>query len=438
MVRTKLTATILAGASLIFAFTTPVLAQEISGGKGEPQGQTAAKQIVTLNDLIEEALRHNPEIRAAMRDVDAKRARVPQAGALPDPVISFGQMNEGNVIPFTTLGKFGFSEIYIGITQEFPFYGKRGLREQVAGSEADAEYWMFEFTRRQVIANVKSAYYDLFYRNKAQEIVEKIIALMENFARIAEALYSVGKGSQADVLRAQTEISRLQDRLEVLQQQRGISEAQINALLNRPADAPIGWPAPVEKKPFRYSLAELTGMALESSPLLKRERRLIDGRASALELAKKELYPDFGFVFTYHNRGALLDYWTIGGTAKIPLYFWRKQRRGVEEAAAELAGSRERYSSTQAMLLFRIKDHYLRASTSDRLTRLYGETIIPQETLTLEATTTGYEVGKIDFLSVIDSVIKLLNDELTYYEQLAEYKKALAQLELLVGIELTK
>jgi outer membrane protein TolC len=400
-------------------------------------GQAPPAQL-TLDGLIQEALRRNPEIRAVMREVDAKRARVPQAGALPDPIVMFGQNNEGNIVPFTTLGKFDFSEVYLGFTQDFPFFGKRGLRERVANSEAEAEWWEYDFARRQVVANLKAVYYDLHYSTRAVEIVEKNLRLMESYAQVVEALYKVGKGNQADVLRANTEISRLEERLETLVAQNGVNEAQITALLNLPPDAPLGRPAPVAKSPLPFSLEQLKAMAVESFPLLKRDRRMIDGRALALRLAEKEKYPDFGVTFTYHNRGGLRDYWTIGGTAKIPLYYSRKQRRAVEEAAAEEAASRERYSNNLALLFFKLKDIYLRATTSDRLTRLYGEVITPQETLALEATTASYETGKVDFLSVVDGAIKLLNDELSYYEHLTKYLKALAELEPLIGMELTR
>lgn len=393
---------------------------------------------LTLAWLMQEALRRNPEIRAEMREVDARRARIPQAGALPDPIVMFGQNNEGNIVPFTTLGKFDFSEAYLGFTQEFPLFGKRGLREQVASSEAEAQWWEYDFARRQVIANLKAAYYDLYYSHKAMEIVQKNIGLMENFAKIAEALYKVGKGNQADVLRANTEISRLEERLATLEQQKGLNEAQINALVNYPQETPLGSPAPVTKPPLTFSLEQLKAMAAENFSLLKRDRRTIDSRVSARTLAEKEKYPDFGFTFTYHNRGGLRDYWTIGGTASIPLYYSRKQRRAIDEAASEEAASRDRYEQNLTLLFFKLKDAYLRAKTSERLTRLYGEVITPQETLTIEATTAGYETGKIDFLSVVDSSIKLLNDELTYYEHLTKYLKALAELEPLIGVELTR
>lgn len=404
----------------------------------ESHERGTATSLVTIDQLVEEALGQNPEIRAARREVDMKRARIPQAGALPDPTVNFGQMNVGNLIPFTTLGEEGFSEIYVGFSQEFPFYGERGLRERIAASEAEAEWWTYEFTRRRVIAQVKVAYYDLFYWRKALAIVRKNIDLLDKFADIAEALYRVGKGNQADVLRAQTEISRLHDRREVIEQRASVAEARLNALLNRPPDRPIGQLAPVEKVPLRYALQELTRMAVQNFPLLKQQQRLIDRSEFSVRLAKKEMYPDFGIVFAYHNRGGITDYWTIGGTAKIPLYFWRKQRPAIAEAAASLAAARQRYESALALLFFRLKDQYLAATTADRLTTLYGETVLPQETLTLEATVASYQVGKLEFLSVLDSLMKLLNDELNYWENLVNYQKALVQIELFVGTRLTR
>ena len=193
---------------------------------------------LTLDELITEAERLNPELRAAAHDVRAARRRVRPAGTLPDPTINFGQMNVGNIAPFATLGEEGFSEVYVGITQEFPFYGKRKLLEKVAEKEAEGEAWKYEFTRLRILADLKVAYYDLFYWNQALETLRKDVQLLEKFSQIASALYRVGKGSQADVLRAQTELSRLQERIEVVEQRKAIAEAQINALLNRPTDTP--------------------------------------------------------------------------------------------------------------------------------------------------------------------------------------------------------
>lgn len=413
-----------------------LLAEGIRSGR--PQEPIQQQAVLTLETLIAEAERVNPELRAAAQELRAARERIRPAGALPDPMINFGQMNVGNIVPFTTLGEEGFSEVYVGVAQEFPFYGKRGLREKVAQKEADAELWVFELTRLRLLSDLKVAYYELFYWHHALETLHKDMRLLEQFSQIASALYKVGKGNQADVLRAQTELSRLQDRIEVAEQHKEIAQAQINALLNRPADSPLGRPAPVAKAPLPYSFDDLTQLAFDNFPLLRRQQEIVESKQYALQLAEKEKYPDFGVVFAYHNRGALRDYWTIGGTARIPLYFGRKQKHEILEADSRLSAARERNESIRALLQFQVKDQYLAATTSERLLRLFERTIIPQETLTLEATSASYEVGTIDFLSVIDSLIKLVDDELRYYEHLTSYQKALARLEPLVGVELTR
>lgn len=392
---------------------------------------------LTLAELLAEAERANPQLRAATYELRAMRERIRPAGALPDPMIEFGQMNEGNIVPFTTLGEAGFSEVYVGVTQEFPWFGKRRLREQMAQKEADAEFWTYEYTRLRIRAELKAAFYDLTFWHQTLATLRASMTLLEKLSQTAAALYKVGKGNQADVLRAQTEISMLEQRLELAAQRQAVAQAQINTLLNRSPDTPLPPPTPVDKAALAYTFDELLRLGEQKFPLLRQQSELIERNRYALRLAEKEKYPDFGLVFTYHNRGALRNFWTIGGTARIPLFFRRKQAHEIREADARLAATRERQASLRAQLAFEVKDHYLAATTAERLLTLYQRTILPQETLTLEATSAAYAAGTVEFLAVIDSWLKLLTDELSYYEHLANYQKALAQLEPLVGLELT-
>ncbi len=121
---------------------------------------------------------------------------------------------------------------------------------------------------------------------------------------------------------------------------------------------------------------------------------------------------------------------------KLPLYFWQKQRPALAEAAASAGAERERMENITALLFFKIKDRYLAATTAGRLAKLYSTTIIPQSSLTLESAIAGYEVGKLDFLSLLDNLVTLRNYELSYYEQLSNVEKAIAALEPFVGINL--
>jgi outer membrane protein TolC len=234
------------------------------------------------------------------------------------------------------------------------------------------------------------------------------------------------------------EISKLIDRLTVLEQRREIAEALINNLLYRQPETPVGKPAPVQKAELRYSLDQLNYIAQSNFPMLKMQEREIDRNQYAVQLARKEFYPDFSVGFTYFNRTAVPEMYGLMFSAKVPLYFWRKQRPELESAASSLASAQKQRDSMLSLLYFRLKDSYLMATTSERLIQLYGTGVIPQATLSLESAVAGYQVGKVDFLTLIDNLVTLLDYELKYYEVLIDYQKALAQLEPFVGTELTR
>ncbi|MGH9835183.1 MAG: TolC family protein [Blastocatellia bacterium] len=225
---------------------------------------------VSLKSLVEEALKQNPEIIAMQRSFDMMRARVPQAKALPDPMLSYGYAGNAVPIPPFDIQK-GDPESFrlLSFTQEVPYPGKLALKGKMANVEAEAEWWAYEQTRLNVVAEVKDAYFDLYYLHKAIETVTKNKDLLEKFARIAEASYAVGKGIQQDVLKAQVEISRLIEQLSLLEQRRQTAEVRINSLLFRQPETPLGKPEEIKPRDFTYGLAELNQLALTNYPTLK-------------------------------------------------------------------------------------------------------------------------------------------------------------------------
>ncbi len=392
---------------------------------------------ISLKALVAEALEQNPEIIAMRRNFDMMRARVPQAKALPEPMLSYGYTgNAAFVPPFDIQKGDPSSARMLSFTQEVPYPGKLAIKGKMANVEAEAEWWNYEQVRLNVIAEVKDAYFDLFYLHKAIETVTKNKELVEKFARIAEAGYSVGKGVQQDVLKAQVEISKLIDQLTVLEQRRQTAEARINSLLFREPETPVGKPEEIKPREFTYSLAELNEAALANYPALKARRRKIDREQYGVGLARKDFYPDFTVGVTYFNRPGMPEMYGVNVGVKIPLYFWQKQRPAVAEATASARAERERLENATSLLFFRMKDRYLAATTAQRLLKLYGTTIIPQSSLSLESAISGYEAGKVDFLTLLDNLVTLLNYELGYYEQLSNQEKAIAALEPFVGVNL--
>jgi cobalt-zinc-cadmium efflux system outer membrane protein len=409
----------------------------VGAGAHEEKGADPPRQEgppVSLKYLIEQALERNPEITAMARTFDMMRARIPQAKALPEPMLEVGYM--GNIVPippFDIQKGDPSSARMVSFTQELPFPGKLALKSQMASSEAESEWWKYEQTRLNVIAEVKDAYYDLFYLTKAIETVTKNKELLDKFAKIAEAKYAVGKGIQQDVLKARVEISKLIEQSTVLEQRKDAVTARLNSLLYRDPEFPIGRPEEIKPQSLQQTLAELNELALARDPTLKMQRRRIDREQLGIRLAEKDFYPDFSVRFTYQNRPEMPEMYGISVGVRLPLYFWQKQRPAVAEAVASKAAEQKRLENLTTILFFKLKDKYLAATTGERLVSLYGTTIIPQSSLSLESAIAGYEVGKVDFLTLLDNIVTLLNYELNYYEQLSNVEKAVAAMEPLVG-----
>ena len=430
----------------VVAGTSVVVAQQpavtSSGADSTVRDKQALTQSTTggtetslvLQQLIEQAIENNPEIKATQRRFDVMRARIPQAKALDEPMLSVGYM--GNIAPFFVQRGDPSSGRTISISQDLPYPGKRSLKGKIASSDADAEWWTFEQTRRNVVAEVKDAYFELYYLAKAIGVVSKTKVLLEQFTKIAEARYTVGKGIQQDVLKAQVEFSKLIEQQTVLEQRKQIAEARLNSLLYRESDSPLPVPEELKPREFQYSLVQLNETAIANYPELKSQRRKLEGAQYSIQLAKKDFYPDFSVGFTYVNRPDMPEMYGVNVGIKLPVYVWQKQRPALTEATASFEAEKRSLENTTTVLMFKIRDKYLAQTTARRLVSLYSTTIVPQSSLSLESAIAGYQVGKVDFLTLLDNLVTLLNYELSYYEQLTNEEKAVAALEPLVGVTL--
>ena len=167
-------------------------------------------------------------------------------------------------------------------------------------------------------------------------------------------------------------------------QNQGILGARLNQLLHRDPDARLGSVPDVEPSPMPFTLEQMYAAAEEANPILDSRRIMVDRSATRLDLARKEHLPDFNFKVGYVQRGQFDDLWDISVSAEIPLFFWRKEQRGVEEASAELGESMNQFETVAQDLFRQVKQEYLKWTTAERLQSLYGDALIPQASLTLE------------------------------------------------------
>ena len=224
------------------------------------EGEERFMQRLDLPRLMQEATENNPEIGAARQRWEAAKAVIPQAQTLPDPRVNLSYQNVTE------------REGMYGVGQEFPFPGKLRLRGAVATREAERLEQEYLATRLRILARLKEAYFDLHLAHKSTEIVDKNKLLLQDFESTARARYGVGRATQQDVFRAQTEISRVLARLATLEQRKESLRAEINRLLNRPPLNPLGAPPEITGTPLRQGLPELTAILDQSSPLLQARR----------------------------------------------------------------------------------------------------------------------------------------------------------------------
>lgn len=390
---------------------------------------------LSLDTAVREALEKNPAVQSALHMVNAQRSRVPQAKALPDPTISGGWA--GNITPFSVQDGDPSSNRNVGISEKFPYPGKLKLRGEMASKEVDAAQTDLEAARRRVTADVKTAYYDYFYFDKAIQITEKNKDLLDKLSKISEARYRVGKAMQQDVLRSQVEISLLMQKLAILEEQRAAAQVRLNTLLDRDPEAPLPPAADVQPSALNYSLDELYAMAVKNDTGVQRDSQMVERNQLAVSLAEEEYRPDIGVGYMYMQRPDMPDMHAVTFSVNVPVFYKTKQREGVAQASEELASEEKNRDNRMNELKFELKQQYLAAKTAEQLLHLYSKAVVPQSSLALESSMSAYQVGNVDFLSMLTNFTTLLNYETDYYRQVADYQMALARMEPLVGVELT-
>ncbi|MBI4774714.1 MAG: TolC family protein [Deltaproteobacteria bacterium] len=392
-----------------------------------------AEPVISLNQLIEEALAVNPQIGAARHRAEAARQQIPQAGALDDPMLGFGVLNlpdsfDFNVEPMTTKE--------ISLSQKVPFFGKRRLMREVAERQAEASQSEIDENANQVIKDVKLVFYDLAHVYRATDVTLRNKAILEDFSRLTQTRYGLGQGIQEDVIRAQVEISRMLDELLMLEQRRRALEARMNMLLNRPTSHPLGVPEEVLFEPRNLDIEQLQQTALDTSPVLKALQNEVSAGVKGLSLANRERYPDFNFRVSYGQRDIDSELYSGMIEMNLPVFAKSKQNRKVDEAAARLSARQAEYTGARNEIFFAISDAATMAQRLQKQYELYRTGIIPQTTVQIQSAMSAYTVNKADFMTLLDSRMRLYRFELDFHQALTDYAKSIAVLEAAVGTPL--
>lgn len=391
---------------------------------------------IALGDMYRQARAANPRAEAARELASAAQARVPGAKLPPDPELQIGWMNY--TLPrFSPMDPLGMTQLQL--MQMVPVAGKLGLSGRIAQAQANAAADRARDVDWDVRAQTAMAFYDLYATDRALEVSRQTLRLLHDVLKIAEAMYRVGEGRQADVLRAQVEIARMvEDTVRMTTMRTGMA-ARLNALLNRGADVGVASPAlPV----FPESVTPLGTLLAESQtarPMVQAAQRDVEAANAQASLARRELWPDLTVGLQYGQRGSAMGTERMGSLmigASVPVFAGSRQLRMREEAAAMRRMAEADLAAMRAATRGSVAEAYANLVRARNLAALYRTTIIPQAEATVASALAAYRVGSVDFMTLLDDRMTVNEYRQQLFVLEGEQGKAWAELEMLLGRQL--
>jgi len=394
----------------------------------------------TLSDYLAYAALNNPGLEAAFNRWKAALERVPQVRSLPDPRFNYAYF----IREVET--RVGPQEHKVGIAQMFPWFGKLELMQDVALEAANAERQRYEAAKLRLFYQVKTAYYEFYYLGRAIAITEENVQLMTYLEAVARTKYKVGAPTYAAVVKAQVELGKLEDKLRALRDFAEPVTAQLNAALNRPSDASLPLPTAISEEQVVLSEDQLLSWLKERNPELKAIDSIAAKERAAADLARKDFFPDITVGVDYIETDSARMAGTpdsgkdpVVGMISVNLPIWRDKYRAAErEARARQEASLKERSNRENSLVASLEMALYGFRDAERKIDLYRDTLMPKAKQSLKVTQQAYEAGTTDFLDVIDAQRALLEFELSYERALVNRAQRLAEIEMLVGVEVPR
>ncbi|MCL4501124.1 MAG: TolC family protein [Deltaproteobacteria bacterium] len=390
-----------------------------------------------LQALVQEALKANPEVKQMGATFKASKETIRSAGAFDDPEASFAITN----LPTDTwsFSQDEMTQKMFEVSQKIPFYGKRRLRSEVAAEQARSDEYIFHDKYNEVRAKVLVAYWGLSKAYSNYDLTERNKQTWEQVVKVAETRYGVGQGLQADVLQAQVELGNYLDRLFQWTQKEQSFQADLNALRNKPPQTAVSRPQPLKPRPFNLKLEDLLARA-KDRPQLQALQAIIAKQGKAVDLAKKDYYPDLTIGVNYALRENSLeakraDMFGTRFLVNLPIWQSAKIKPRIREELNKQTAAKEAHQNAWVQLAAAIKDRHAKLQRLSQQIILFSQGIIPQAQQAANASLPAYQVGTLTFAQLYQNVIAVYTNELQLQEYLNEFETNWAELEWLVGQE---
>jgi outer membrane protein, heavy metal efflux system len=399
----------------------------------QPLDQVAGEGRLSLREVLRTVAERNPSVKAAQAKWQATKARLPQAAAWEDLRLQ----GESVVARFVNIPPNGFTDQTVALEQELPLTGKNRSRARAATADAGEAFENLRRVQLDVISRARAAFYRLANEYAQLEVNRRNAELINQFADLSQARYEVGTAREADVLTARTDGARLDDvQADIL---RRISDAQteLNVLMNRSAQAPLGTPTALTFESVPHSLGVLERVALDARPEVQRARNRIEAEKARVQLARRQRLPDPSFnvkAGRYNDTGQAVSELDAGISIGLPFLNAGKYSAGITEAQRNLEAAQQEFDAAQNEARGLVRDQLKRIETAAHHYELCRDKILPLASQTLKSHRAAYEASSANFLELIGAERVLQDVESTTLNYLADYRIGLAELDAIVGL----
>ena len=422
--------------------------QSISESKSElkriesrfEQNSQPVENNITLNQLLDLALQNNPAVKSSFYKWKSSLEKTGYAGAFPDPTVMYGYFIE-NVET-----RVGPQNQKFSLQQKIPWFGTLGSQKNAAFEMSQMSLKNFQSQSLQLIYQVKTAYYDLYYLEREIEITQENIDLLMFWESIVRKKYQVNLVQHPDVIKAQVELGELENKLLSLQDKRHPYKAKLLALVNLDSLENLEIPDSLEFQEDAVDNKILIPKILENNPNLTAVKHLIASEQASVEVAQKSTMPSFTLGIDYIETGEALNP-TMDGSGKdplivsvglnLPLWFGKNKAKKNEALANQKSAEyllQDRKNQLTALADETIFNH----NDALRKLQLYRDGLIPKAEQLLNTVYASYQSGKTDFLNLLDAQRQLLKFKLAMDQSITNMVKRKAELDMLAGVDLTK
>jgi len=398
-------------------------------------GQEAAGN--DLDRLIAEAVKNNPELKAKREQAEAMKVRIKGSVALDAPQL-------GMEFYQTPIASFpnpldDQMEIDYFIEQMFPLPGKLYAMKNSAKSSSEMADQEYRSAERELIMELKMAYYELYLIQRKIAINAENQKLVKSFVEIARKQYEVGMGNQADFLRAETELANLVKDGVKLEQDQAIAEAELKRILGRSNDLEFSAIPNIESEAPDITFERAKAIAKENNPELKMQEYNMAMSRAELAYSRSDYLPDLMVRGMYKDmQDTPDDFWALMIGVTLPAAPWSNPAYSsrLKGNELDLKRSEAQYQSAENMVNSDLKQALAKINGNKKLIAHYRSTLIPQAEQTLNSTISAYRTGKTEFLMVIDAYRMLQMAREDCEMVLMEYMSGQAELENVVGLSI--